>query len=78
MAGRLFLELTSDEVSIMAFHIRKKRTGNKKIKPGKRARPSNQSNEQAKRQEIAEWDAIAESTKDLSRESDLELADDDG
>ena len=62
----------------MAFRIRKRRTGNEKIKPGKRVRPSNQSNEQAKRQEIAEWDAIAESTKRLRRESDFELADDDG
>jgi hypothetical protein len=61
----------------MAFRIRKKRTGNEKIKAAKQARPLNQSNEQAKRQEIAEWDAIAESTKGLRRESDLESADDD-
>jgi hypothetical protein len=61
----------------MAFRIRKKRPANQKIKRGKQAVPPSQSNEQAKRQELAEWDAIAESAKHRRGESDSESVDDD-
>ena len=60
----------------MAFCIRKKRTGIQKKKKEDVLR--DKSNEQAKRKEFAEWDAIAESTKRLRGQSDLESVDDDG
>jgi hypothetical protein len=62
----------------MAFRIRKKSPANQKIKRRKQAVPPNQSNEEAKRQELAECDAIAESSKRLRGESDSESVDDDG
>jgi hypothetical protein len=65
-------------VSLMAFRIRKKSTGNQEIKQRKKGVVGDQSNEQAKRQELAEWDAIAESAKHRRGESEPESVDDDG
>ena len=59
----------------MTFRIKKKRIGDQKIKRRKEA--PTQSNEQAKRQELAEWDAIAESAKRLRGEPRLESPDED-
>lgn len=62
----------------MAFRIRKKSTGNQEIKRRNKGVADNQLNEQAKRQELAEWDAIAESAKYRSGASEPESVDDDG
>ena len=62
----------------MAFRIRKKSTANQNIKRRKQAVPPTQSNEEAKRQELAECDAIAESAKHLRGDSDSESVGDDG
>ncbi|HJS82740.1 MAG TPA: hypothetical protein VJ742_07890 [Nitrososphaera sp.] len=50
----------------MAFRIRRKRKDNQKAKQGNKVTPRND-NEKEKREELAEWDAIAESSRKSQR-----------
>jgi hypothetical protein len=59
----------------MAFRIRKTRKGNQKAKQENKVSPRN---DKEKLQELAEWDAIAESSRKPQRgESNLDSSDEE-